>query len=284
VLQSAELDVIRRTAARGTPVITFADSGYRDILDIWLAYVQKNQINTAIVFCLDTALYQELQDAGVTSIDFSQQHRREATVQRTREALWKLRVQVYHEFVENGYPVIHSDADAFWLRNPFADYFDSDSSDIIFSPGTIFPPEVFDVRRFVLCCGLFQLRANDRVRKLMREVNSLTGGSLTDQRVFNNLLLGYCAQIELPPRGNVLEFDTRRMETFEKPVLIRQPDSGLTTTLLPHHLFPRYVHQPVTNEYVVHPCVGGSLENKLAFFRDMGITPVPQCEPVENGF
>ena len=57
----------------------------------------------------------------------------------------------------NNIDFVHSDADAVWLKNPLIS-FGKTAFDLLASQGTIWPLDVFEQWRFVLCCGFLGSR------------------------------------------------------------------------------------------------------------------------------
>ncbi|MGH6677681.1 MAG: putative nucleotide-diphospho-sugar transferase, partial [Bradyrhizobium sp.] len=101
--------------------------------------------------------------------------------------LWRHRTLVIAEILEDGFDVIHSDADAVWLRNPLPLIFDG-NEDLVFSQGTIWPQESLEKRGFVLCCGLFAARSNDRTKRFFGDLIGRLRCDPDDQRVLNLLV------------------------------------------------------------------------------------------------
>ena len=89
----------------------------------------------------------------------------------------------------NGCDFIHSDADAFWLRDPRPWLLRHPGYDLLFSQGTTFPRSHYHRHRFVLCAGFFASRANGRTRDYFTHVDALLEEHPDDQLCMNTVLL-----------------------------------------------------------------------------------------------
>ena len=80
--------------------------------------------------------------------------------------LWIHRTNILRELLDQGFGVIHSDADAVWVRNPLP-MMVAGGTEMVFSQGTVWPPDVHARRGIVVCCGLFYMKSTPAVREFM---------------------------------------------------------------------------------------------------------------------
>nr|QDY52292.1 nucleotide-diphospho-sugar transferase [Mimiviridae sp. ChoanoV1] len=75
------------------------------------------------------------------------------------------RIKVIQTFLEkntNNY-LVHSDLDAIWKKNICEELFNkNNNTDLFFSQGTVFPDEHLKKHKFVLCCGFFCIKSNEK--------------------------------------------------------------------------------------------------------------------------
>ena len=165
----------------GTLVVVFANSEYQTVLDRWLDAIEPLGVRNYVVVALDQTLWEEMA-------------RREIAVlyrpcPANLESLWVHRTDVLLELLEAGYNLVHSDADALWLKNPLDDFIYDKGHDLIFSPGTYWPPEVHSEWGFVLCCGFFYAQCNAQTLAFFTELAQAVRIDRDDQICVNRLLL-----------------------------------------------------------------------------------------------
>src|SRR5258707_6831556 len=91
-------------------VVTFSDSNYLPLLQIWLQRLRRLGVGRVKVFCLDTATHEWCVSQAVES----------ATIPWGGDLrdLWVQRIRVFSQLLSEGEEFVHSDADAIWVRNP----------------------------------------------------------------------------------------------------------------------------------------------------------------------
>lgn len=238
-------DLLRTAGADGTILLTFSNQAYLPILENWLAAMRRIGIDDILVVALDESTHAHLCERGVLC--------HLLPCENDLKALWRKRVSLFDAILQRGYCLIHSDADAVWLKDPRARYFFGSDADIVFSQGTQWPIPCWERWGFILCCGLFFLRPTDPVRALMRDWVAHVVGSGDDQVSFNLLLLERAVAWEIAapyrlPTPFGIDITCSRQ-------LIRGQAAGLRIEVLPQHLFQR-VHLPGEEAYVKH-CLSG---------------------------
>lgn len=218
----------RKTARSKQLIAVFANDAYRPVLQNWMAAMQRIGIRNYMVVALDRKLFCYLEARGVRTLY--------RPCEPALGELWIHRLNVISELLERGHDVIHSDADAVWLKNPLP-YLDALPHDMLFSQGTVWPPDVQEQWGFVLCCGFFMLRSNVRTRSFVRKLKARVRRDRDDQISCNRLLCETGTRWEEARQPYPL--------TFRGTGLICSPEvreghcGDLTLALLPHRLFQR---------------------------------------------
>lgn len=186
--------------AAGTPVtLVFGTFGYRSILERWIEHARAVGCRDYRVVCLDDRLLRYLREdrAETRAVAYRALLPNEPRVDidalkhhgRRLQALTPRRVTLFRELAENGIDFIHSDADAFWLRDPRPWLEDRGHYDLLVSQGTALPSEHSDRHGFVLCAGFFLCRANERTVRLWSAVEAAVADCPDDQVCLNRALL-----------------------------------------------------------------------------------------------
>jgi hypothetical protein len=266
-LPDATRSDIARTVSRllpgGDPLtITFATSDFAPLLKNWMAYAAAAGASTPLVVAMDDRLADQLARAGVASV----RHAYDGSL----ADLWIQRIRFFEFLAREGIDFVHSDVDAVWLRDPRPLCFADAGLDLVFSPGTVYPTEIWQRWGFVLCCGLFAARANPAVADFLAEVSRLAPSIGDDQVVINYLLArnGLAWRTEghqshqLSIRGQNFACYRQTLDGFSEPL-------GLRVGLLPYHLFPR-LPTPAPGALVKHPLGPGNPKAKAAVLRETG--------------
>lgn len=229
----------------GSVILTFSNQGYLPILENWLLAMARLDIRDILVVALDGPTHAWLSARGVVTVLLP--------CADDLQALWRRRVALFAATLRRGYNLLHSDADAVWLRDPRPEYFAGSAADVVFSQATQWPTDVYRDWSFTLCCGLFFLRATDPVQALMSDWMAHVAETGDDQVSFNRLLhaRGLAWEIVEPyriPTPFGVDITCSRQ-------LMRARAGDLNVEVLPQHLFQR-VHFPAEEAYVKH-CLSG---------------------------
>lgn len=242
------------------PTIVFANTAYREIADNWIRAVSRLEIENFWFVALDQNIHDHLTKIGVQAVLVE--------CAPGLKTLWKLRIQLFRVLVDSGIDFIHSDADAVWLRDPIARYYTEQKDlDLIASQGTIWPPDVFTQWNFVLCCGFFVLRANERTEIFLRKLEvdvEITGD---DQVSVNRLILQHDVtwNIESP---YPLQFQNAKI-LLSRKMIVGEGD-GLRIGVIPFAEVPR-LHLRNNDPYIEHPLGPTDKDEKKAFFKEIGL-------------
>ena len=186
--------------AAGAPVtVVFGTFGYRKILDRWIGHARAAGCGDYRVVCMDDRLLRYLREdrAETRAVAYHALLPNEPRVDidamadhRSRiQALTPMRVTLFRTLAEHGIDFIHSDADAFWLRDPRPWLEARGDYDLLISQGTALPPEHVSRHGFVLCAGFFLCRANERTVRLWSAVEAAVADCPDDQVCLNMALL-----------------------------------------------------------------------------------------------
>lgn len=222
------IDRFRRAVGKADKIIVFANHGYLEVLENWLAAMHRIGVESYEVICLDEPLYRELQRRKIPSL-------LRPCAPELGE-LWVHRIEVISEFLESGCSVIHSDADAVWLKDPRG-YLERLPHDMLFSQGTFWPQDVHAGWGFVLCCGFFMIRSTPDTRRFAQELLQRVRVDRDDQVSCNRMLAEAGTVWEAPEGAYVLSY---RQNAFVCSPGVRSGRSPYgTVALLPHRYFQR---------------------------------------------
>ena len=239
-------------------IIVFANYNYLPVLENWLAAMKKIEVENYLIISLDEELHLYLQKKHIDSIL--------RPCELDLGKLWIHRIDVILELMEKGHDIIHSDADAIWLKDPLP-YLNDLPQDMIFSQGTIWPPDVQEKWGFVLCCGFFLLRSNPKTLQFMRDLLKRVNEDKDDQVSCNRLLLEMGADWNSPDKPYTIDF---REKQFICSETVRYGKYGkLTLALLPHKKFQR-IFEKTDDVYIRHLISEKNSENIVDVLKNTG--------------
>ena len=260
---------------RAPLIITFADSGYLPLLQIWLANLELFGVSRVRVYCLDEQIQAWCEARG---IDASR-----LLWNGDLRDLWVRRIGVFRELLAAGEEVIHSDTDAIWVRDPLRVGSACElTDDLIFSQGTVWPPDIHSVWGFVLCCGWFWARPTLAAQAFFRGLETDVKATGDDQISVNRQLAAAGARWLCRGVGDYqLPFRDRTMQCWLQPIRatalvgVESADAGLAPTplsvaLLPHREFQR-LPEASDRAIVKHYLTPKNCAQKLEFFRRFGL-------------
>ena len=176
------------------------------------------------------------------------------------------RPKLWRALVDSGRDFIHSDGDAFWLKDPCPWLAQHTEFDLLISQGTVFPRSHFLRYHFVLYAGFFFCRANVRTQNYFRQVEE---AQKVDQNAMNELLLHDPKTTWQIRQSQVLQhtadgysmcrhnISTPRKKSdnwiYISPDIIRRRFSnGFTVGVIPMHLVTRVSGMSSTTLLVSH--------------------------------
>ena len=241
-------------------ILCFVNGLYERIARNWLCAVGRLELlDNVVLVTLDEAA-----EAAFASHAVKTLHRPLASA--SVGDIWLHRARIVAEFLRQGEDVVHSDADAVWLANPLP-YLFGEADDAVFSQGTVWPPESFAWRRFVLCCGLYATRSNPLTIAFMDALLPAIEKHGDDQKALNYLVDKRFRDWQLDQTYE-LEFRNRKLLCSREKM--RAQEGGMTLSVLPHHLFPRAMTSP-SGVVVGHPLSAKTAEETERVLRDAGL-------------
>ena len=181
-----------------TPVVlVFVNMSYLPVFDIWYGLYMINPAPDLIVVALDKVSYSNLKQRGIRcfyagSEEFENFLSLKVFDQRENlilSKLWLLRASVIKRILDSGTDLIHSDCDAFWLKDVYQ-LFSEMPADMTFSIAFAHPREIVQQWGFIICMGLFMIRSNENTRAFFSDFLDALNSSQSpcDQETFNQLL------------------------------------------------------------------------------------------------
>jgi hypothetical protein len=244
--------------------VTFVDSSYLPLLQIWLPRLRALGVGRVKVFCLDRTTREWCVGAGVDCalVEWSGNLR----------DLWVQRIRVFSALLAAGEEVVHSDIDAIWLRNPLREGSACGrQEDLLFSQGTVWPPDVHDQWGFVLCCGWFRARPTMAAKAFFQGLEADVHVSGDDQISVNRLLALLGVRWSRSRTGDYqLPFRDRMMQCWSEPVSGATSAGPLSVALLPHREFQR-LPEDSAHALVKHYLTPKNCEQKLQALRSYGL-------------
>jgi hypothetical protein len=160
-------------------IISFCNYKYIKLAEIWVTELNKLNITNYVIISADQKTYQHLKSKNINTefINYDK-----------KEQFWVYRIKVLQTFLEkNTFDyLIHSDLDAIWKKNICEELFDEENNiDLFFSQGTIFPIEHLRKHKFVLCCGFFCIKSNEKTIKFLNQYIDNLIKIKDDQRAIN---------------------------------------------------------------------------------------------------
>jgi hypothetical protein len=252
-------------------ILTFSDWNYRPILENWLCHLADLGIQGARVYCLDA---KTMEWCRARSVDA------ELLVWDGNFAgLWQRRLEVFNDLIAKGTEFIHSDADAIWLRNPLApDSAARQPVDLVFSQGTVWPPDVCRTWGFVLCCGWFWVKPTSSTQSFFRDLVRDVEVTRDDQVSVNRLLSGRGIRWENDGRADyAFLYKGNRVHCWLSALQGRTPDGSLSVAMLPQHQYQRVPRTTDHAAVVKHFVSPKNCESKIVALRSWGLWKLDQA-------
>lgn len=241
-------------------IVTFVNAAYVPIAWNWLAAMDRLGLRRqCLVVTLDAQAHASLQSADVATL-YRPLHSQDF------KDLWPHRTEVIADLLADGRDVVHSDVDAIWLRDPLPHLRD-DGEDMVFSQGTLWPPESHRRRGFVLCCGFFLLRAVPVVQDFVVQLRERASALGDDQWALNQLIDERVTGWSVDEPYELTYRDTAFVCSRSK---MRAHSPSLKVSVVPHHAFPRLV-TTLDEVVVAHPLSGKSLEETRSVLIEKGL-------------
>ena len=232
------------TKADEPVTIVFGTFNYRKTIEKWIAAVHKLGYDGWRIVCMDRELVRWLEKRGdgARAVDYyavlpDAPRYDFGTLPRKAlmQALMPLRTRLFLQLATAGCDFVHSDADAFWIRDPRPYLARHREYDLLMSQGKWYPFEHYEQFGFVLCAGFFVCRSNARTRAYFGKVEALLDQNPQDQFRMNK----------------VLQLDPEVRWEAHRPVLRKRPVSRRRQVLVLRMIrkFALYQRVPVLRKF-----------------------------------
>ena len=232
--------LLQKYSDNKTIIIAFANYQYKEVLDNWIFALERIEIYNYLIISLDKELFKYLRQKNIPTFYYK-------TGANLNE-LWINRIRILKDIINKDYNVIHSDADAIWLKNPLSEFFYNQSCEVVFSEGTVWPPDIYEKWGFVLCCGFFGIKSNKATKKLINDVYDDVKKSGDDQVSFNRIIYSHGTKWKIDGHYK-LSFKDKSFLCSKK--IIYGTNQYYKTAVLPHYLFQR-INEDNKSAYVKH--------------------------------
>lgn len=249
---------------RQNTVITFASSGYVDLLQLWVAQSVPNAAVVPIIVCLDRATEEiartlpGLQIYGGENLDFDPSD---------RQLFWINRLLTIIQLGRGADLTIHSDLDAFWLT-PVIPLLEPEPFDFAFSIDFALPNEIKEKWGFILCCGFFAYRpggaADAFLDRWLQEAKRYFDDQISVNRLLDSLDVKWndhvfqgqvCKKAEVLVDGYRVRFVALPWAMFVR----RHPMSETADAVMAHPFWERRFHRSFVQSYGLVRKITGTL-------------------------
>lgn len=246
-------------------IVTFCNRDYIPVLANFMAAPGAPRTSELKVYGLDRATVEFARCSGAQA---------EALAWNgVLRDLWTARVEVFENLIERGQDFVHTDADAVWLRNPITTWMNGDL-DSYFSQGTIHPTDTHSKLGFVLCCGLFGIRASDATIEFFKRLKQDVKETGDDQTSVNKILMeGRTLWESCASPDYRLRIKNKRFSCWKNLIVGHSEDYGLSVGLIPHGIVQR-IHDPtetLAKVNIKHPLSPKKALDKLNLFAALGL-------------
>jgi len=221
-------------------IVAFANIAYRDVIVNWIFAMEKLKITNFVIICLDKELEVYLKKIDIPTLF--------CPCENNLNTLWVHRIIVIQKILSLGYHVIHSDADAVWIKNPIPTFIENQPFDLIFSQGTIWPLDVYNTWKLVLCCGFFYVKSNPKTLAFFIELKTQVEIEGDDQLSLNRLLFKKIKKWKIKDSYNL----TYNKKIFKcSPHIMTAKTETMQIACLPHLKFQR-IKEDYSGIYIKH--------------------------------
>ena len=235
-------------------ILTFGNFDYQSIILNWTNCINDLGIENYLVISLDKKIHENLNLKKINTelIEYNKKF----------ENFWEFRTKIIINKLEQGYDVIHSDADAYWIQNPIHKYFAQTDCDILTSQGTIFPHQVLSKLGFVACCGLVYYKNTKKTIDFLHKMQKITTLVKDDQKAFNYILAELPIKWDNSEPTYTLSYNGLKFNCYDS--IHYGIASNLKIGLLPHHHFQRVEMR--NTAFVLHKISDKNATSKIDSF------------------
>ena len=162
-------------------IITSLNYTYINMFDLWYKLFKELSLkNNLLVLSFDEKSNLYLSKLGINYQKAQADSKKEIFLERLR---W------VYKYLQLGYNVLHTDADAYWIDDNIFELFDYNQPDLAISIGHGIPRVAINKWGFSLCCGFFFIKNNKKTLLFLEKWINLTQIEMDDQVALNNMLI-----------------------------------------------------------------------------------------------
>lgn len=227
-------------------VLTFVDKTHIEMLRLFVLFWRKHELNNLIIVCLDKETITYVKGARLNGIHVPYSI-------TSRHKFWRIRTDIINLiFKLTKKNIIHTDVDCFWFKN-IIPKLESDQADVYYSTANGFPEEIRRRHGFVLCCGFYFVKYNERTKTYFDNM-LLHAATQDDQVLSNNYVFETATQIHTTPN-----------EELSRMVILLK--SNVTVCAIKNEIIPRSPDLATSTKcQLFHPYLSGSSTEKVTAF------------------
>ena len=288
---SAELHVLKRVARYSqinTVALVFATNDFFEIILNWACHALSVGVRWFVLVACDTVLYKRLRASEFSKHALLLPRVRDGNVTLTKLNVIGERQTFGLSVLERGYSVVHSDADALWIKDPTS----------LFAGGDVVAERIWGkpisvVKQWgaAICTGFYYLRSTPAVigiaRTVQREVAAKRarqpGWQASDQYYINVVLKRMGVRWSTTKKmEDAQSMATRFTDNASHVGVVTTPHGPLRLVLLAHNAVPRACPMLSADETAKLQS-GGKLKGKARYWRMLLISAsVLHCFPPEK--
>ena len=221
-------------------IITFIDSTYLPIFNIFYTYFERFNLKNLLVISLDDKVFLNLSKRKIFTLLIKYKIVK-------KNSFWDFRYNIINKLFQlSKKNIIHTDSDCIWLKNITKNPQLSLKYDIIGQMAFGVPKNVVNKIGMVLCCGFYKIFYSDKTCDLFNEISrkKYNNNVVNDQIRMNNYILH--------------EYEKITENEFGKCITIRNTD--IKILLLNESYISR--NTKYSNVFLFHPILLGTMEEK----------------------
>ena len=245
-------------------IVATVDTNYLSIAENWVRSIKKLGIENYTIYCLEKEAKEYLEPKGINCtyderFDISLFLEEEILNGKEFKKIARAKTFLFREFARLREPVIFSDLDAIWLKDPISiveSHFNK--FDVVFSlveKKKCYPPRVWEKLGYTMCTGFFGINPTEKSLRFFEELVPYSRHRGGDDQMWFNLY-------------SILdrEYDARDINDGSKDIFVKDL---LDIKVLPSSVVIRGL--PNENTYVAHPVSGKTEEQTSGKLKDQGL-------------
>jgi hypothetical protein len=217
-------------------IVTALDENYVNIFELWMHYFERlNYTKCLRVITYDKKSDRYIREKGIISIPVREKI-------RSPRDIYVTRLNAILQLLKSGKNVIHTDSDAFWLKDPLP-LTVKKKFDLQISIGHGIPKKAITEWGFSLCCGFFIFHSNAPTLKFFETWISKSIEMNHDQNALNELFLANSTEWKLNDlcynTGSCPEFNIS-IEAIDDSIISRKNKNGIF--VFHPYLSSKYAH------------------------------------------